>query len=370
MGTKVSHDPAGRVVSLDALRGFDMFWIIGGEALFHALFEWIDTPWSSSLRRQLEHSQWNGFTFYDLIFPLFLFIVGAALPFAVSKRLQRGDHRGKLYLHIIRRAATLFLLGLIYNHILDLDFGSFRWAGVLQRIAVCYLIAGLVFMRFKIRGQAAIAGAILLGYWLIMVLVPVPGYGAGVWTPQGNLAGYVDRLFLPGSFCCYRFGDNEGFLSTIPAVATTLLGGLAGHLLRSTWEGGRKLQVLLGSGVAALVAGLLWGLVFPINKLLWTSSYVLFAAGWSFLLLAFFYWVVDLRGHRKWAFPFVVIGLNPITIYVLQNVFDFGAVANIFVHGFIDDLGALQPLFWVICVLAVKWLFLYFLYRQKIFLKA
>lgn len=362
--------PQGRVVSLDALRGFDMFWIIGGDAFFRAFFELIHAPWALSLRDQLEHSEWNGFTFYDLIFPLFLFIVGAALPFAVSKRLQRGDSRRELYGHIVRRAVALFVLGLIYNHILDLNFDTFRWAGVLQRIAVCYLFAALIFMKFKIRGQAIFAGAILVGYWLIMMLVPVPGYGAGVLTPQGNLAGYIDRLFLPGSFCCYRFGDNEGFLSTIPAIATTLLGGLAGHLLRTAWDGQRKLLILSGSGVASLILALIWGLVFPINKLLWTSSYVLFAAGWSLLLLAFFYWIVDLQGYRKWAFPFVVIGLNPITIYVLQSVFDFGTIANIFIHGFINDLGAIQPLFWVACILAVKWLFLYFLYRQKIFLKA
>jgi predicted acyltransferase len=225
-------------------------------------------------------------------------------------------------------------------------------------------------MWLRIRGQAIAIGAILLSYWIIMMVVPVPGHGAGVWTPEGNLAAYIDQLLLPGRFCCYKFGDNEGILSMLPAVATALLGGLAGHLLRSALNQQKKLLGLIAAGGGSLVLALIWGTFFPINKLLWTSSYVLFAAGWSFLLLALFYWLVDIRGYQKWAFPFIVIGLNPITIYVLQSVFDFGTVANIFVYGFIDNLGVFQPLFWVACILAVKWMFLYFLYRQKIFLKA
>ncbi len=347
-----------------------MFWIIGGDALFRALFELFHTPFFSSLRGQLEHSEWNGFTFYDLIFPLFLFIVGTSLPFAISKRLQRGDSRNGLYVHIVKRTLILLALGMIYNHILDLDFGSFRYAGVLQRIAICYLIAALVFMNTKVKGQAIIAGSILVGYWAIMKLIPVPGFGAGVLTPQGNLSAYLDRLFLPGSFCCYTFGDNEGILSTIPAVATTLLGGLAGHWLRSSFAAQRKAQGLALFGVASLVVASIWNLAFPINKLIWTSSYVLFAAGWSFLLLSLFYWVIDVKGYRRWAFPFVVIGLNPITIYVAKSVFDFGSVANIFVHGFINSMGVYRPVFYGLCVLIVEWLFLYFLYRHKIFLKA
>jgi predicted acyltransferase len=370
MESEIVNVPSGRVVSIDALRGFDMFWIIGGDAFFRALFKLIDTPWSRTLFDQLEHTKWNGFTFYDLIFPLFLFIVGAAMPFAISKRLQRGDSRKELYIHIVKRTLTLFALGLVYNHILDLDFAHFRWAGVLQRIALCYFFAAMIFMWLKIRGQAISIGFILVTYWIIMMVVPVPGFGAGVWTPEGNLSAYIDRLLLPGRFCCYTFGDNEGILTTLPAIATTLLGGLAGHLLRSALEQRKKVLGLVAAGGSSLVLALIWGALFPINKLLWSSSYVLFAAGWSFLLLALFYWLVDVRGYQKWAFPFIIIGLNPITIYVLQSVFDFGTIASIFVHGFIDDLGAFKPVFWVTCILAVKWLFLYFLYRQKIFLKA
>ncbi len=370
MASATSEIPTARIVSIDALRGFDMFWIIGGDAFFRAFLKFSGTPWADALRTQLHHSQWNGFTFYDLIYPLFLFIVGVSMPFAISKRLQRGDSRRDLYAHIIKRTLVLFALGLVYNHILDLDFSSFRWAGVLQRIALCYFLAAMIFMNFRIKGQAIAIVSIVLGYWAIMTLVPVPGYGSGVLTPEGNLASFIDRLLLPGQFCCFNFGDNEGILTTIPAVASTLLGGLAGHLLSSSFDPQKKLAGLVAAGFGCLILGLLWSLVFPINKLLWSSSYVLFAAGWSFLLMAFFYWVIDLRGHDKWAFPFVVIGLNPITIYVLSGVFDFGSIAGIFVNGVIADLGDIRPVVWIACVLLVKWLFLYFLYRQKIFLKA
>ncbi|GAB4232224.1 MAG: DUF5009 domain-containing protein [Acidobacteriota bacterium] len=361
--------PPGRVVSLDALRGFDMFWIIGADAFFRSVLQLVDHPWAAALRDQLEHSAWHGFTFYDLIFPLFLFIVGAALPFSISKRLERGDRPRDLYRHIVYRAVVLYLLGLVYNHILDLDFANMRWTGVLHRIAVCYLVAALLYLKVGIRGQAYATAGILLGYWAVLLLVPVPGVGAGVLTPEGNLAGYLDRLLLPGRFCCYGYGDNEGILSTLPAVASVLFGGFAGHLLRNGWSGVRKTQVLLAAGLAGVLLGLAWDVVFPINKLLWTSSYAVYAAGWSFLLLGLFYWIIDVRQYRKWAFFFVVIGLNPITIYVLTSVFDFGCVAQIFVHGFIDELGVYREPVWLASILAVEWLFLYFLYRQRIFLK-
>jgi len=370
MNSAAIKAPSGRIVSIDALRGFDMFWIIGGDAFFRAFLKLSDAPWAEALKVQLHHSKWDGFTFYDLIYPLFLFIVGVSMPFAISKRLQRGDSRGDLYAHIIKRTLVLFAFGLVYNHFLEFDFDSFRWAGVLQRIALCYFFAAMIFMNFRIKGQVIAIGLIVFGYWAIMTLVPVPGHGAGVLTPEGNLAGFIDRLLLPGRFCCYKLGDNEGILTTLPAVASTLLGGLAGHLLSSSYDQRKKLLGLAIAGIAGLGLGLVWNMVFPINKLLWSSSYVLYTAGWSFLLMALFYWIIDMRGYQKWAFPFVVIGLNPITIYVLEGVFDFGTIAGIFVNGIVVHMGALQPVVWIACVFLVKWYFLYFLYRQKIFLKA
>jgi predicted acyltransferase len=359
-----------RVVSIDALRGFDMFWIMGGDAFFPALFTLIGSSFFLSLSRQLEHSEWNGFTFYDLIFPLFLFIVGCSMPFALGRRLEKGEPRKSIYVHIIKRTVILLILGLIYNGLLNFHFSEMRYAGVLQRIAICYFFASVIFVNTKPRTQAILAGVILLGYWAIMKFIPVPGFGAGNLTPEGNLAAYLDRQFLPGRFCCYTFGDNEGILSNLPAVVTVLLGALSGEWLNSGAGGMKKAAGLAAAGIGSLAVALLWNPVFPINKLFWSSSYVLYAGGWSMLLLALFYWIIDVRGWRGWAFPFVVIGLNPITIYVVQGLFDFGIIATIFVHGFIKHTGAFQPAFWSLCVLTVKWLFLYFLYKQKIFLKA
>jgi predicted acyltransferase len=360
---------SGRIASIDALRGFDMFWITGGEGIIHSFCRLFQNPVTATLNQQFRHVRWEGFHFYDLIFPLFLFVVGVVLPLSLTRRLEQGANRGQLYRHAVRRLLLLFLLGLIYNGLLDFNFSHLRIAGVLQRIAICYFIAALIVMNASIRKQAIITGAILVGYWIIMVTIPVPGVGAGVLTPAGNLGGYVDRAILPGRFCCYRLGDNEGILSTIPAVATTMLGVLAGHWLRSNQSGARKVRGLALAGLGCLVVGFVWGLAFPIIKNLWTSSYVLVAGGWSLLLLAGFYWVIDVRGYKRWSYFFTVIGLNAITVYVADRLFRFRIVTDIFVHGFIDYLGPFKPLFYSVCVAATIWLFLWFLHRQKIYLK-
>jgi predicted acyltransferase len=360
----------GRIVSIDALRGFDMFWIMGADSFFTSALALSAAPWAATLRAQLEHTEWHGFTFYDLIFPLFLFVAGVSVPIAFEKRLSRGESRAALARHVVVRTAKLFFFGLLVNGLLDLNFPEMRWPGVLQRIALCYCAASFAVIFFSRRAQAVLAAAVLVGYWVLLLVVPVPGAGAYALTPEGNLAGYLDRLLVPGRFCCYPFGDNEGLLSTVPAVGTTLLGVMASYWIRSSRQPRAKVIGLGAAGVASLVAALAWHPWFPINKLLWTSSYVLFAGGWSLLLLALFYWIIDVRGWRAWAFPFVVIGMNPITIYLAQALFDFGVVAAIFTHGFIRHLGPYEFAFQALTVLVTKWLFLYFLYRQRIFLKA
>ncbi|MCE5249541.1 DUF5009 domain-containing protein [bacterium] len=369
MDLKTGAAPSERIASIDALRGFDMFWIMGADFLFRKLFTLSDNPFFVKIGDQFEHSAWNGFTFEDLIFPLFLFIVGVVMPFSLTKRLDRGESRNLLYRHIIVRTLVLLAFGLVFNGFLDFRFGAMRYAGVLQRIALCYFFAALIVMNTRVRGQAIWAAGILVFYWAVMMLVPVPGYGAGVLTPEGNLASFIDQHLLPGRFCCFQYGDNEGILSTIPAIATTLLGVLTGHWLRSSAPASQKVSYIFGAGALCLAAGSVWNAFFPVNKLIWTSSYVLFAGGWSLLLLGLFYWVIDIRGYGKWAFPLVIIGLNPITIYMAQRFFDFESVANIFVHAFTGSMGDFQPVFMTVCVLFVKWLFLYFLFRQKIFLK-
>lgn len=358
-----------RVQSIDALRGFDMFWLMQGE-LALVLLAALHVPFYKFLATQLDHSEWVGFTFWDFIAPLFLFIVGLSLPFAISRRITEGADKSALFRHIVKRTIVLFLLGLIFNGILSFHFADFRYTGVLQRIALSYFFAAVITLTCRIRGQAIWTAILLLGYWAMMALIPVPGFGHGIYTQAGNLEGYLDRLFLPGSFCCYGFGDNEGYLSTIPSIATVMFGVLCGHLIRSSWSNRNKLLVLVGGGFASIGLGLLWGMVFPIITMLWTSSYTLYANGWSMLLFALFFWVIDVRGYRKWIFPLVVIGLNPITIYVVQSLFDFSHISNIFVGGLANHAGAYKVLLLSASVVFVKWLFLYFLYRQKIFLKA
>ncbi|UCF43901.1 MAG: DUF5009 domain-containing protein [Planctomycetota bacterium] len=361
----------GRLASIDALRGFDMFWIIGGGTVFASLDGIFKSPVTRFTARQLQHVKWEGFRFEDLIFPLFLFIVGTVLPFSISRRIEGGQSRRALYLHIFKRASVLILLGLILSGLLRFNWPEMRWSGVLQRIGLCYFFAALLVMNTKWRTQLAVAAAILLLYWAAMTLIPVPGYGPGVITPEGCLSSYIDQNLLPGKIPeqNYGYGANEGIISTLPAICTTLLGVLAGHWLRSKHAGSRKPLALAIAGLTCLAIGYIWGMYFPIIKSIWTSSYVLYSGGWSLLLLALFYWVIDVKGYKKWAFFFIVIGMNAITIYCIQWVVGFEAVAGYFLDGIAQQAGLAKPLVLACGALAVKWLLLLFLYRHRIFLK-
>jgi predicted acyltransferase len=358
---------SSRVLSIDALRGFDMFWIIGGGALFESLVKIWDLPVTRTIKEQLDHVQWEGFHFEDLIFPLFVFVVGAVLPFSLSGRVERQG-LARVHLHVIKRTAGLILLGLIFNGLLNFEWSHMRWPGVLQRIGLCYFFAALLVIHTKWRTQAIVAAAILVLYCAVTMLIPAPGYAAGDLTMKGCLSSYVDQQLIPGELY-YKYGDNEGLLSTLPAICTALLGALAGHWLRSNRTGPRKTAGLSLAGVACLVAGLLWSLVFPIIKILWTSSYVLFAGGWSLLLLALFYWVIDVKGYRRWAYFFVVIGMNAIAIYFLQRFVDFEAITEFFLGGLAKHAGLIAPLLLPFGALMIRWLLLHFLYRHRVFLK-
>jgi predicted acyltransferase len=378
--TNATPPASGRLLSIDALRGFDMFWIIGGDTLARALAHWAPAPVREQIDLQLEHVPWEGFHFYDLIFPLFLFLVGVVLPFSLGKLQERQQPRYRVYARIARRTVLLFALGLLYNHFLQLefyrpplgfDFSTVRLAGVLQRIAVCYGVAALVVLHTRVRGQIALTAAVLLGYWALLALVPVPGSAAGDYSLHGNLAGYVDAHYLPGKILkeYYGYGDNEGLLSTIPAVATALLGALAGHWLRSGRSGAQKFLGLAAAGAVCLLLGWAWGFWFPIIKNLWTSSFVLFAGGWSLLLLALFYGIIDVLGLRRWAFFFVVIGANAITIYLLPHIIDFEKVSHFFLGGVERHAGDFGPVVAAVGVLAAQWLVLLYLYRRRLFLR-
>jgi len=355
-----------RLTSLDALRGFDMFWIIGGEGLVAVLAAY--TGWSifHTMEEQLQHPDWHGFRAYDLIFPLFMFIAGTAMPLSLGKRMERGDRAWRLNAHVIRRGLLLVLLGAIYNGLLLLDFENQRYPSVLGRIGLGYMFGALIFLHTSVRGQIVCIVGILLGYWAALMWIPVPEFGAGDLNPGHTLGDYVDRIVVPGKL--YRgVRDPEGLFSTIPSIATVLLGGLAGHWLRrASPGGGPKALVLLVAGAASLGIAMLWNVWFPINKNLWTSSFVLYTAGWSSILLGLFYLVIDVWGFKRWSFFFVVIGMNAITIYLAQEFIDFGGLAEIL---FARGEGAVHPVIFSAGGLLLSWLLLWFLYRQRIFLR-
>jgi predicted acyltransferase len=386
-----------RLTSLDALRGFDMFWIMSGEQIVHTLAKATGWPVLLWMSDQLHHTVWNGFTFYDMIFPLFLFIAGVSMPFSFD-----GKDKRKLYPTMIRRMVTLVLLGLVVNGALHFDgYHQTRFASVLGRIGIAWFLAGLLYLNVGPRWLVVWWVGLLLGYWALMEWVPVPGYGAGVLTMPGSLESYIDRLLLPGRLHD-GIHDPEGILSTIPAVGTALLGVFAGKFLKGgagapaaaqmaaapvagaaaasragqttaipTLKPGQKAALLALAGLALLALGLAWDKGFPINKRLWTSSFVLYAGGWSVLFLALFYGLIDVLGWKRWAAPFVWIGMNSILIYLASEVLvDFAFTAKALTGGLVHLAPAVwQPVWTAVSVTAVQLAALYFLYKKKWFLK-
>jgi predicted acyltransferase len=362
-----------RLVSLDALRGFDMLWIMGGEKIIIALADLTGMTFFTWAAVQMHHAEWNGFHFYDLIFPLFLFIAGVSMPFSFDKRTASGQSRKKIYRHIFQRMIILVIFGIIYNGFLQFQWGEIRYASVLGRIGLGWFFAALIVFNSSPKWWYAWFGGILVFYWAIMALIPVPGYGAGNLTVEGSLAAYIDRMLLPGKLYL-DVHDPEGILSTIPAISTALLGAITGSFLRipdTQIPRFRKALWMGAAGIISLVLGLAWGIVFPINKNLWTSSFVLYAGGWSLLLLFLFYLVIDVWQRKRWAFFFIVIGMNSITIYMLQaGIIKFSSSSEFFFGGLIQSFSeSWQPLISSIGYTTVCWVLLYILFKQKLFLK-
>ncbi len=295
------------MASLDVFRGLT----IAGMILVNNPGSW------SHVYSPLAHAEWHGWTPTDLIFPFFLFIMGVAIPLALGRRLARGDPRRAIWWHIVRRALILFALGLFLNGFPHFELSRIRIPGVLQRIALCYLFSALIVMKTTVRGQAIAAALLLAAYWLLMRFVPVPGYGAGVWEKEGNLAAYLDQRLLHGHL--YRpTWDPEGILSTIPAIGTTLLGALAAYWLLSPRTAREKTLGLIGTGIVGIALGHVMNLWFPINKNLWTSSYAVFTGGMALLCLAACFWMVEVKGIRRPFIPFLIFGVNPISVFVLS----------------------------------------------------
>jgi predicted acyltransferase len=363
-----------RLYSIDALRGFDMFWIMGGEGIFIGLAKLTGWPVLQWWASQLHHVAWHGFHFYDMIFPLFLFIAGVSFPFSMAKRYHGEENRKALYMHVIKRGLVLVLFGIIYNNAINFDFANMRYASVLGRIGLAWMFAALIFMNTNLKFRIVWLLGILIFYWLLIMFFPAHDLEAtDPFSMQGNLAGYIDRLLLPGSFCCYTYGDSEGILSTIPAISTALLGMLTGQFLLSQYLSEKPLRKMLYMALAAIgliILGRIWNLSFPINKYLWSSSFVCFVGGLSLLLFTVFYLIIDIWNYRKWAFFFVVIGMNPITIYLAGRIIGFDTASKFFFGGIINLFPASWATLWDgIAVTTIAWVFLYILYKKKIFLK-
>jgi len=370
-----------RLVSLEALRGFNFVWILGGDGAVIALADIVRAhggrhlaALGAVLREQMTHPYWEGLRFYDLIFPLFVVITGVAITLSLPGLVAR-EGKAKAHWRVIRRALILYVLGLIYYGGLRESFDDIRYVGVLQRIAFCYLAASVLFLNLNWRGLIAVTVALLAGYWALMTFVPVPGVGAGSYAPNANLANWIDTQWLPGRMWD-KTRDPEGLLSTLPAVATCLIGVLAGVLLQAKpLTPSQKSLALVGGGIVMTAAGYLWSLEMPLIKPIWTSSFVLATGGMSLILLGTFHQVIDVWGCKRWTTAFVWIGANAITLYVLNALMGFDEPARriaggefgewldeVFVHGVGALIVNLTTLGLVIALAG-------YLYRRKLFLR-
>jgi predicted acyltransferase len=413
-------------MSVDALRGFDMFWIIGADSLVYALHRMTQTSTTKLLADQLDHAEWEGFHFYDLIFPLFVFIMGVSLVFSLTKTIERAG-RGEALKRVFRRGILLFAVGIFYSGGFASPWPDMRLMGVLNRIALAYFFGGLLFCFFKPRALVAICVAILAGYWALLTFVPVrdiqltksnlaqlaekagdaktaalfqedrnpsaakdsPAWAAaekmfyattnrvpGQFGEGLNLANHIDFMYLPGRKYD-TFFDPEGLLSTLPAVVTCLLGMFAGFLLRNqSLPDKQKVVWLISFGVAAAALGWLWNAQFPVIKKIWTSSYVLVAGGYSAVLLGVFYLIVEVWKARTWCQPFVWMGMNSITVYLASNFLGgFRRLATRLAGGDVRDFldahvtkGCGDMVISIVGLLLAFW-FVHFLYKRKIFLR-
>ncbi len=406
--------PSPRLVSLDALRGFDMFWILGADALVHALNKMSAGKGAGAesgglfhfFAKQLEHKEWEGFAFYDLIFPLFVFMVGAAMVYSLTRTIEQ-EGRDVAVKRVLKRGLLLVIIGIFYSGGFREKWPDIRLLGVLQRIGLAYMFGGLLFCYFKPKALAGICAGILVGYWAIMSFVPIrdiqlsketlaplakeagvtnnlafartafentTATTTGKFAPGYNVSNHLDFQYLPGKKYDV-YWDPEGILSTLPAIATCLLGAFAGLLLRSTnFCDHRKVIYLVAGGIAAALIGWIWHMNFPVVKKIWSSSFVLVAGGYSAMLLGTFYLIVDVLKYQRWCQPFIWIGMNSITVYIANNLIGFRRQADRFVGGdvrqFLNDLTpGMGDMAGAIMGLALATLFVWYLHRKKIFLR-
>lgn len=364
-----------RLLSVDFFRGFTI-----------AAMILVNNPGSwSHVYPPLLHAQWHGWTPTDLIFPFFLFIVGVSISLAFTGKKLNQTPYAELYRRIIRRSIILFALGLFLSGFPYYDLASIRIPGVLQRIAICYFFASLIFLHSNVKVQAMAAVALMLGYWAAMEWIPVPGAGAGSYEKGANFSAWLDSMLLEGHMWAQtRTWDPEGVFSTLPAISTTLFGVLTGQLLGRGFSSQKKTFLLLLAGAISILVAWLWSFYLPVNKSLWTSSYALFTAGMAMVTLAACIFIVDIMGWRKWTFPFRVYGMNAITVYVLSGVVarllylvkwpsDGGNVSLktwLMDHLFLPWLSPVNAsLAFALCFVFISYIAMYYLYKKQIFIK-
>jgi len=363
-----------RMISLDVFRGMT----IAGMII-------VNSPGNSSyVYPQLAHADWNGCTFADFIFPFFLFIVGVAVTLSLTKRKESGDNKSKLLFQVFRRSLIIYLLGMSLGVFPELNFANITFTGVLKRIAIVYFFTALIFLYSSIRIQTIITASLLIIYWFLLTFVPVPGIGSPNLGKETNLVAWLDNLLLKG-YLSNGTWDSLGVLSTVPAIANALIGVLTGHLLLSDKDQITKTVYLFVAGNILLLSGYVWDFWFPINKNLWSSSFVLFTCGFALNLLALCYWTIDIKGFKWWTKPFLVFGMNAITVYYLAvlagrymkyiKVSDSGgSLVNlkVFIYNnfFLPLFSPVNASLVYSLVYTMMWLgFMWILYSRKIFIK-
>lgn len=363
-----AREKAGRLLSVDALRGFDMFWIMGGEVIFKSLDIIFDNHTTDFIVTQLDHVEWLGFRFYDIIMPLFVWIAGVSMPFSYAARLGKNPSKTALWPHIIKRVIILWILGMmVQGNLLTYDPERIKfYSNTLQAIASGYLIASVFLLYLSVRWQVLATVGLMIAYWLVMAFVPVPGAGSNIYQPHENIALFIDKLLLGK----YQDGTTYTWiLSSLNFGATAMLGVFAGYLLKSESVPRRKLIMLVVAGAGLIVLSKLWHPVHPIIKHIWTGSFVLFSGGICYLLMAFFYLTVDMTGTKGWARPFIIIGSNAIVAYTAWHLFDFGLVSDVFTGGLEKYTGNWYPFIRAVSAFVVIYLILRYMYLKKIFVK-
>lgn len=361
-----------RLASVDALRGFDMLLIAGGGSFVLHLLQASGWAWADSVLIQMHHATWDGFTFWDFIMPLFLFISGVSLAFSLNKAIGMGMTKPEIYRKVVKRSLILIVLGIVYkNAPLNIwDPAQIRYSSVLGRIGIAVFATSVLYLNFSWQKRLLWVAGILIAYYGALFLIPVPGFGAGNLSFESNLVGWFDRTFMPGRLLQGTF-DELAILTQFPALCLTVLGAWAGDILRnSDIKQMVKIKWMVLIGAALIALGLLWGLHFPINKHLWSSSFILLTSGMGFLALSLFYWIIDIKGYKKWAFFFIVVGMNSLAVYYAYRFIDFNYTSKLLFSGFYSVFPEKwHSTFQGFGGLMLVWLLMYFLYKKKVFFK-